>query len=209
MPRIRPFEDHADRYEDWFERHDADYRSELQAVARFVPREGTGVEIGAGTGRFASPLGIRFGVEPAERMARIAADRGIRIVRGAGEELPVRSGAFDFAVLVTTLCFLDDPNRAFSEIRRILKPGGCVVVGFVDGESPLGIRYRQASRTSRFYAEADFYAVPAVLEFLAAAGFRDAETVQTLFAPAGENRQVEPVRTGWGEGSFVVIRAVK
>lgn len=85
MPRIEPFETHADRYDDWFERHDAVYRSELQAVARFLPAQGAGIEIGTGSGRFCAPLGIRFGVEPASRMARISRDKGIRIVRGTGE----------------------------------------------------------------------------------------------------------------------------
>ncbi len=209
MPRIEPFETHADRYDDWFERHDVVYRSELQAVTGFIPAQGEGIEIGAGTGRFTSPLGIRFGVEPAGRMARIAADRGIRIVRGTGEALPVRSCAFDFAVLVTTLCFLDDPARTFREISRIVKPGGAVVVGFVDAESPLGRQYRDASQRSRFYCDAVFYSVQAVMTLLAETGWSRPEAGQTLFSAMEDIRSVEPMRPGWGEGSFVVIRAVK
>ncbi len=209
MPRIEPFETHADRYDGWFEKHDAVYRSELQAVAGFIPAQGEGIEIGAGTGRFASRLGIRFGVEPAGRMARIAAARGIRVIRGTGEALPVRSRAFDFAVMVTTLCFLDDPAQTLRETRRIVRSGGGLVVGFVDAESPLGRQYRDASQRSRFYRDAVFYPVQAVMELLAETGWSRPEAGQTLFSPMEEIRSVEPVRPGWGEGSFVVIRAVK
>ena len=37
MPRIEPFEAHAERYDAWFERHQASYVSELLALRPFVP----------------------------------------------------------------------------------------------------------------------------------------------------------------------------
>jgi hypothetical protein len=55
MPRIEPFEAHAERYEAWFERHPAAYASELLALRPFVPLSGRGLEIGVGSGRFAAP----------------------------------------------------------------------------------------------------------------------------------------------------------
>lgn len=43
MPSIAPFEAHAERYEVWFERHQAAYVSELLALRPFVPLAGCGL----------------------------------------------------------------------------------------------------------------------------------------------------------------------
>ncbi len=62
-----------------------------------------------GTGRFAVPLGIKIGVEPAAAMAIMAQRRGIKVYRAVAEALPFRSDSFDLVVMVTVLCFLRDP----------------------------------------------------------------------------------------------------
>ena len=60
MPRIAAFEVHHRRYVARFVEHEAACISELLALRRFVPKEGRGVEIGVGTGRFATPLPLRM-----------------------------------------------------------------------------------------------------------------------------------------------------
>jgi len=57
------------------------YQAEVNALSRFIPPAGLGVEIGAGTGRFAVPCGIRLGIEPSRRMAEIAHRAGSRWLR--------------------------------------------------------------------------------------------------------------------------------
>lgn len=75
-------------------------------MGRSVP-PGTGLEVGVGTGRFSIPLGIGIGVEPSRAMAEIAHQRGIRVVQAPGERLPFRTEQFDFALLLTVICFVD------------------------------------------------------------------------------------------------------
>jgi len=58
--KIEPFEKYTQKYEDWFERNRFAYESELQAVRAMLPKEGIGVEIGVGSGKFAVPLNIKF-----------------------------------------------------------------------------------------------------------------------------------------------------
>ena len=82
------FENYALEYDDWFERYELAYRAELAAIEVLLPRAGRGLEIGVGTGRFAGPLGIKVGVEPARAMAARAKNRGIEVVRGCAEALP-------------------------------------------------------------------------------------------------------------------------
>ena len=203
MARIAAFETHSDAYDQWFAEHPAEYAAELAALRRLLPAEGRGLEIGIGSGRFARPLGIREGVEPSPRMARKARALGLKVHAGVAERLPFAAARFDFALMVTTICFVDDLKQSLCEARRVLKHGGCLLVAFVDKDSDLGRRYQANREQSRFYREATFYATPEVLETLRAAGFGSLDTVQTLLPDPRQQSVVE----GYGEGAFVVIRA--
>lgn len=143
MPLTDPFETYTDRYERWFETYDHAHRSEVAALRRLVPDEPDGVEIGVCTGRFAAPLNIAVGVDPSERMLRRAAGRGITTVRAVAEALPFKLATFDTALIVTTICFVDDIDRTVQEARHILRPGGRFVVGYIDRDSPVGCRYQR------------------------------------------------------------------
>ncbi len=206
---IDPFGQHVDLYEQWFERNPLVYESELRAVASLLPADGVGIEIGVGSGRFAAPLGIRLGVEPSEPMAELARRRGIEVLQGVAEALPLADATCDFALMVVTLCFLADASLALCEAHRVLKAGGSLIVGFIDRESPLGRRYQSRKGESRFYREARFYGVDEVIGLMQTAGFRELSSVQTLFQDGLPRRTSDPVRPGYGEGSFVVLRGVK
>jgi SAM-dependent methyltransferase len=207
MPKTEPFEKNLDRYEQWFMDNPLAYLSEIKAIQALLPKGGDGVEIGVGTGRFAAPLRIRYGVEPAAKMAAVARKRGVEVSEGTAEKLPFEEGRFDFALMVTTLCFADDPRAALREARRVLKVGGVLVVGLVDRESPLGKSYQKRKGESLFYREAAFFSAAEAATLMKEAGFADLTFTQTLFRPLEDIEEVEPVREGHGKGSFVAIRA--
>ena len=172
--RIEPFERHAEAYDRWYDEHVDLYRAELEALGRLLS-PGRALEVGVGTGRFAAPLGIRWGVEPSRTMARMAKGRGVEVVRAVAERLPLRDGCLDVILMMTTLCFLDDPLGALREARRVLRSGGYVVVGFVDREGPLGARARRRAADSPFWAVATLRSASEVLELLRQAGFQRLE----------------------------------
>ena len=205
MPRSEPFERHTDRYERWFESHEHAYESELSAVGELLPEPGRALEIGVGSGRFAAPLGIQHGLDPARAMLVRARERGIDVVRGTAEALPYQAGCFGAAVIVTTICFVDDVPRTLAEARRVLEPGGRVVIGFVDRESPLGRRYETHREKNPFYREATFLSTAELADAMRTAGFTDLEFVQTVFNPPEELTEPDPVEPGYGEGSFVAV----
>lgn len=206
MAKVEPFEQYGDRYEDWFERNSYAYRSELEAVRLSLPK-GVGVEIGSGSGRFAYPLGVRFGVDPSMKMNLRAKERGIEVICGTAEKLPLRNSFFDFALMVTTVCFVDDIEASFEEARRILKPSGRLVVGFIDKESPIGKAYEENRERSLFYRIARFYSTEEIVGLMKGAGFSDFSYMQTIFRSLSEMDSIEPVKKGYGEGSFVVVSA--
>lgn len=206
MTRTAPFDEQANDYDAWFEKHPDLYLAELEAVRGFIPASGNGVEIGVGSGRFAAALGITSGVEPAPRMAELARQRGVEVLEGSAEALPFADDSFDFAIMVTVVCFLDDVAQAFREACRILKPKGTLVTGFIDRESELGQRYSQRKEQSRFYRDATFYSVSELEELLTKAGFSGFAYRQTLLP--GEITGLD-VLEDHGSGGFVVIQAHK
>jgi SAM-dependent methyltransferase len=207
VARTVPFEAHHQRYDDWFETHRAAYVSELLALRPFVPCEGRGLEIGVGTGRFAGPLGVRVGVDPSMQMLARAARRGVRVVAGTAEALPFASGSFEYALIVTTICFVDSPKAMMAEAHRVLRPKGTLIVGFVDRDSYLGQRYLADKSGSVFYREADFYSADDVTQLLYHARFTVRTWGQTLTRPLPDIKEVEPLRPGRGDGAFVVAAA--
>jgi len=209
LSRVQPFEDFPQRYEDWFRRNKYVYQSELEAVRSLLPETGLGVEIGVGTGRFAVPLAVKTGVEPSRRMREIAERKGLEVVEGFAEKLPFKSGRFDFALMVTTVCFVNSIEKAFQEAYRVIKKDGCLIVGFIDKNSRLGKMYQNIKEKSVFYKVAEFFSVDEIIDNLRQAGFKKFDFSQTLFRKLRDVKKIEPVKPGCGQGSFVVIRAAK
>lgn len=207
MARIAPFEAHRERYEQWFEAHQAAYVSELLALRPFIPWEGHGLEIGVGTGRFAGPLGVPIGLDPSDAMLSHAVARGIETVKGIAEAMPFPDESFDYALIVTTVCFVDSPDKMIAEAHRVLRPDGKLVIGLIDRESGLGQTYLEHQAESLFYREAVLYSAAEVGELLRAGGFVARAWGQTLFRPLAEITEIEPVRPGTGKGAFVVVTA--
>ena len=99
--------------------------------------EGDVLEIGAGTGANLRHYGRAASVvalEPDERMARRIAEKladarvPVEVVSGEAEALPFPDARFDAAVSTLVLCSVGDPARALAEIRRVLRPGGVLVL---------------------------------------------------------------------------------
>ncbi|SFN87012.1 class I SAM-dependent methyltransferase [Salegentibacter flavus] len=207
MEEVKAFNRAALEYDKWFEEHAKWFSSELAALKLAVPKTGKGIEIGVGTGRFAGELRIETGVDPSEKMAEVASKRGIRVFKGYAEDLPIPDGSFDYSLMVTVDCFLQDVAKAFKEAWRITKPGGSIIIGMIDKSSPLGRKYHEHKKDNPFYRSANFHDVEEIKNLLEEAGFQDFNFWQTL-VNAKEEILEEPIK-GYGKGGFVVIKALK
>jgi SAM-dependent methyltransferase len=124
MPKTAPFDQYADQYDKWFENNQAIFQTELEAIRQLIPSNNLeGIEVGVGSGKFAAPLGIKVGIEPSMEMAVKAEKLGIEVWKSVAEKLPFTDARFDFVLMVTVLCFVDDmtkSERPVYFIRRLL-----------------------------------------------------------------------------------------
>jgi SAM-dependent methyltransferase len=117
-------------------------RSRLVRILAPAPGERL-LEVGPGTGRYALPVAARLqpggrldALDVQRAMLRHTRDRArgtaageITFTQGDARTLPYRDGAFDGAYLVLVLGEVPDQTAALSELRRVVRPGGRLVVG--------------------------------------------------------------------------------
>ncbi|MEW6088185.1 MAG: class I SAM-dependent methyltransferase [bacterium] len=201
------FDKHYKEYDAWYDKNKFAYLSELEAIKKVLPKRGKGLEIGVGTGRFASALGIKFGIDPSERMLETAKQRGINVRAAYGEKLPFENSTFNYVAIIITLCFVKNPQKVLKEAKRVLKKGGKIIIGIVDKDSFLGKFYESKKKESKFYKHANFYSVGQVLDWLKKLKFEHINIYQTIFKIPKRTIAIEPVKEGYGDGGFVVIAA--
>ncbi|KAF0191129.1 MAG: type 11 methyltransferase [Gammaproteobacteria bacterium] len=207
MYNVAVFEDHAEDYDRWFDDNAPVYQAELDALRCFLPLAGRGLDVGTGTGRFAAPLGVDVGVDPALAMLRVAKQRGLSVVQAFGEHLPFRNGRFDYVLMVTVVCFVARVPVLFAEARRVLKADGQLIVGFIDRSSALGSLYKTRKSERKFYRSARFYSVNQIADDIRRAGFNELRFCQTIIGIPVEGTVGYRVEQGFGDGSFVVVSA--
>jgi len=197
-PAVQPFEDLAERYDAWYD----------TAPGRVL----FDLELGALRPVLAGTVGPRLevGLDPAEAPLRLAKARGVRVVRGAGEQLPFRNNTFGAVVLGVTLCFAGDPEGLLAEAVRVLGPGGRLVVGLVPLDSAWGRSYAKKGRAGHpFYRHARFQTLAGHRRMLATAGFRNADSCSTLLQAPCDGPVNEPVQGGVAAGAGFVALAVQ
>jgi len=107
--------------------------------AKVVPRaSGDILELGCGGGtslQFYDWSQVRSlsGVDPSPELLGRAQDallrsgRSANFASGIAEALPFENSSFDSVVTTFTLCSVQDPTAALSEVRRVLRPGGRLI----------------------------------------------------------------------------------
>ena len=208
------FDAYADDYEKWFESAEgrALFASEVGAIRPLMmDLERPYLEIGVGTGRFAKELGIDEGIDPSERSLSFARKRGVHTQRAAGEQVPFADASFGAVFILFTLCFVETPEKVISEAVRVLKPGGCVIVGIINRESAWGSLYLQKKAEGHLlYKRARFFNANELSALLKTAGLHVDASTSSLFQLPMNNPFREEPRPGLSkEAGYICIRARK
>jgi len=131
----------AASYEPLWQAQLATAQDELLRCARLAPGEQV-LDVACGTGLIAlkaadavGPRGRVVGIDLSGRMAdaarRRADERGVsntEFARMDAEKLELPDASFDVVLCALGLMYVPDPERALREMRRVLRPGGRIVV---------------------------------------------------------------------------------
>ncbi len=151
------------------------------------------LDVGCGTGIFSIELAKRgievTGIDGSEEMlnwARIKAEKeGLRInfLKTNALALPFPDDHFDLILSVCTLCFVEKPQKALLEIKRVLKPDGRIVIGALNRWSPWAlVRRVKGLFMETVYNRAEFISPRELGSSLARAGFKNVKVKTCLFS---------------------------
>lgn len=208
MKTVRVFDEHSNRYDNWFNRNPILASNELETLKKLLPKKKDPcIEIGVGTGWFSSKIKCSYGVDPSIGMLRKARQRGIEVIQGYAEQLPLRSHAFRTVLIIVTLCFVEDPYRALEESARIVRPDGSLIICIVPRDSQWGEYYIKLGMNGHpFYSVAKFYTQQEVESYMNILGFYMDNYMGVLrFPPQSKTVSEKPEKCSGKEG-FICMR---
>jgi SAM-dependent methyltransferase len=116
----------------WFQERRAILARWLRGLARSGVVPGSALDIGAAAGgntRVLRRTGWRpVALEYSGDGARVARERGLTVVRGDATNLPAGAATFDLVTAFDVIEHIEDDYLAAAEIRRVLRPGGTLLV---------------------------------------------------------------------------------
>jgi len=184
---------------------------ERMRMVGLVPRGSGVLDVGCGVGDngrfFVEKRGCRYTGIDVSRTALAMGRRKyhhkrFRLVRGDMARLPFRKGSFDAVVSTYAIEHLVEPARAFSEMARVTRPGGRVILMSPAVEFPFTIPVSYGSRALNPLWRAWYYVRKTAWDFLTWADFsrahffiiRDPEVLKGRFTPDNDMTNVVSIR---------------
>ena len=210
-------------YDDWYQTPGGAFVDAVETAALWAllePRPGMKVlDVGCGTGNQSLKLAQHgcevTGIDIASNMLREA------VRKSEAHGIPVNfhlmdclqmdfpENSFDAAISMAAFEFISDPTRAYREIRRIVKPGGLIVIGTIQRGGAWAALYASDICKGTAYEYANFLSL-ADLRRLDTDGFDD--FCECLFVPPGGpddmySEHIEQSLAAAGKkGGFVCVR---
>lgn len=202
------FDKDAQAYEAWYEsakgrRADQSERALLQWLLRALPEASSALEVGSGTGHFTVILADKglfaVGLDRAPAMIWMARHLHpcLPLLLGDAHQLPLRNGAVDVTVFITSLEFLERPEVALTEAVRVTRSGLILVTLNKWSEGALSRRWGEQARGGKLSMARD-YALPELLTLVRMATSDRLERIswRSALFPIGPATLVMPVPVG-------------
>lgn len=153
------------------------------------------LDVGCGTGNYTLELaqkGIKaVGIDSSFDMALFAKTKAERqgleanFVVGNVEAMPFKNDAFDGVLSITTLCFVSNAEMTVDEIKRVVKPGGDVVLGELNKLSYWAVLRRiKALFKKSSYREAKFFSLRKLKGLLEEAELKNLKWSSCIYFPS-------------------------
>lgn len=151
------------------------------------------LDAGCGTGNYSIELSkkgaVTTGFDSSPDMLALAIAKArkeglaINFIQADALEISaLPDGYFDLVVSTGMLCFIKEREKALAELRRVLKPGGRLVVGVLNKRSPWAVLRRLKGLFSEtIYNKADFISPAQLEESIKKAGFKVKELKTSVF----------------------------
>jgi SAM-dependent methyltransferase len=145
-----------------------------------LPERARILELGCGGGTYVRLLGglgyravgLDYSVPSLERAVAADPGRKGRYLAGEAYALPFGTAAFDLVVSIGVLQALSEPARALAEMRRVMAPGGALVVEALNGQAAMALARRGIQRLRGWPSKVRTYRPTEVRGWLAAEGLR-------------------------------------
>ncbi len=191
----------------WYKRNSAAYLTALEALKRMMPAgKKHGIYVGSRSDPFSDALGIPLCKNP---LQIIPDGLTAKARRGFSVKLPYEDFGLDFAVICYCDGVVDAQQALFKDVYRVLKINGLLIVAFIDIKSPYGKKYLVAAAAQSPKARKSISRAEKIMFELSHAGFKHYEFLQTLLDPPEKIKEIQTPIQGYGQGSFVVVQAVK
>jgi len=209
--KIKAFNVDAESYDIWYKHPQGKqvFDAEKNAVNHMIPKQGIGVEIGAGTGVFAESLTTEertiLCLDPSVEMIKKAKERELPCILGVGDSIPLRK-LIDFGYMITVLEFLNEPIKLFKEVRENSKENHVFSILFINTESNWGDLYRDiGAKGDPVFQHARFYTLEDVSMMLEEVGYRISDAKGTLNSdPMKQEVDVDLVEPSKQSGVIIV-----
>jgi len=214
-PLTATFDRMAEGYDSWYQtplgaRSDALEKRAIFSLAE--PRPGEyALDISCGTGNYALALACRgvrvIAIDASAQMLQIAQSKAgreglpIEFRQGRVEEMPFGNDSFDLVTAVLMLEFAPSPKKALSEMLRVLKPSGRLVIGVL-GKHSLWAAARRAKSLffHSIWSGATFFTPWTMADLFREAGAHSFRWKSAIFFP--------PVQNSWLLDRFQALEGI-